>query len=197
MCIYNTTSHMYTCMYIYICTCIHTFVHVYIYMYMCMLYAYTIRGSFRGGREAIAPPDQMLPPLDLTIPERTKTPTGMQVYHQWYRQRSLFPTLPFSPLQCSSSIAAPSSNTAPSGMPLNPVQPSPSLPGHSFNLPFENWVYQAQAAVYRYTCVHVHVYMYMCLYIYQCTCTNVHVHVHVHLCRLPTDIHCTLYHQAV
>ena len=63
------------------------------------------------------------------------------------------------PLQCSSSIAAPSSsNTAPSGVPLNPVQPSPSLPGHSFNLPFENWVYQAQAAVYRYI-------------VYPCTCT--------------------------
>ena len=94
----------------------------------------------------------------------------------------IIPFIPLSPLQCSSSIAAPSSNTAPSGVPLNPVQPSPSLPGHSFNLPFENWVYQAQAAVYRYTCVHVHVYV--C--IYHCICTN------VRLCRLPTDIHCII-----
>ena len=51
--------------------------------------------------------------------------------------------------QCpSSSMAAPS---VPGAVPLNPVAPSPSLQGPSFNLPFENWVYQAQA-VYRYIC---------------------------------------------
>ena len=59
------------------------------------------------------------------------------------------PHLPLSQ-RPPSSVATLATNTAPSRVSLNPVQPSPSLQGPSFNLPFENWVYQAQAAaVYR------------------------------------------------
>lgn len=61
-------------------------------------------------------------------------------------------TLSLSLSQDPSSVAAPPTNATPSGVPLNPIQQSPSIQATSFNLPFENWVYQAQAAaVYRYT----------------------------------------------